>query len=85
LRLTAPCPRVIGPGHKPYSDCSLPALSTARATCLWLPRRTRLLLVAVRGFSMAAAGGVLAVYALGSMVCQVTGGWLADALSRRPS
>jgi MFS family permease len=41
-------------------------------------------LVAVRGFSMAAAGGVLAVYALGSMVCQITGGWLADALGRRP-
>jgi hypothetical protein len=34
---------------------------------------------------MAAAGGVLAVYALGSMVRQVTGSWLADALSRRPN
>jgi MFS family permease len=42
-------------------------------------------LVAVRGFSMAAAGGVLAVYVLGSMVCQITGGWLTDALGRRPS
>jgi MFS family permease len=40
-------------------------------------------LVAVRGFSTAGAGGVLAVYALGSMVSQILGGVLADTLGRR--
>lgn len=40
-------------------------------------------LVAVRGFSVAAAGAALAVYALGSMVSQVAGGLLADRLGRR--
>jgi len=40
-------------------------------------------LVAVRGFSVAAAGAVLAVYALGSMTSQILGGWLADKLGRR--
>ncbi len=40
-------------------------------------------LVAVRGFSVAAAGAVLAVYALGSMASQILGGWLADRLGRR--
>jgi MFS family permease len=40
-------------------------------------------LVAVRGFPVAAAGGVLAVYALGSMFSQITGGLLADTLGRR--
>src|SRR5258708_39536330 len=40
-------------------------------------------LVAVRGFSVTAAGAVLAVYALGSMVSQILGGWLADRLGRR--
>src|SRR6266540_6066464 len=42
-----------------------------------------LYLVAVRGFPVAAAGGVLAVYALGSMISQITGGLLADTLGRR--
>lgn len=40
-------------------------------------------LVAVRGFSVAAAGAVLAIYALGSMASQILGGWLADRLGRR--
>ncbi len=40
-------------------------------------------LVAARGFSVAAAGGVLAVYALGSMASQIAGGWLADRLGWR--
>ncbi len=40
-------------------------------------------LVAVRGFPVSAAGGVLAVYALGSMVSQILGGMLADTLGRR--
>ena len=42
-----------------------------------------LYLVAVRGFPVAAAGGVVAVYALGSMVSQILGGLLADTLGRR--
>lgn len=42
-----------------------------------------LYLVTVRGFSAAAAGTVLAVYALGSMTSQILGGVLADALGRR--
>src|SRR6266498_2119752 len=42
-----------------------------------------LYLVAVRGFPVAAAGGVLAVYALGSMISEITGGLLADTLGRR--
>jgi MFS family permease len=40
-------------------------------------------LIAVRGFSVAAAGAVLAIYALGSMASQILGGWLADRLGRR--
>jgi MFS family permease len=40
-------------------------------------------LVAARGFSAAAVGAVLAVYALGSVVSQITGGLLADTLGRR--
>ncbi len=40
-------------------------------------------LVAVRGFSVAAAGAVLAIYALGSMLSQILGGALADTLGRR--
>src|SRR5260370_15826027 len=39
-------------------------------------------LVAVRGFSVAAAGAVLAIYALGSMLSQILGGALADTLGR---
>src|SRR5262245_27682861 len=39
-------------------------------------------LVAVRGFPATAAGAVLAVYALGSMVSQILGGALADTLGR---
>src|SRR5215510_7275559 len=40
-------------------------------------------LVAVRGFPVTTAGGVLAIYALGSLASQILGGWLADALGRR--
>jgi MFS family permease len=40
-------------------------------------------LVAVRGFPVTTAGAVLAIYALGSMVSQILGGWLADRLGRR--
>lgn len=40
-------------------------------------------LIAVRGFSAAEAGAVLAIYALGSMASQILGGWLADRLGRR--
>ncbi len=40
-------------------------------------------LVAIRGFSVTAAGAVLAIYALGSMASQILGGWLADRLGRR--
>src|SRR5262249_32029984 len=40
-------------------------------------------LIAVRGFSVAAVGAVLAIYALGSMASQILGGWLADRLGRR--
>jgi MFS family permease len=40
-------------------------------------------LIAVRGFSAAEAGAMLGIFALGSMVSQVLGGWLADRLGRR--
>jgi MFS family permease len=40
-------------------------------------------LVAVRGFPATAAGAVLTVYEAGSMVSQILGGALADALGRR--
>lgn len=40
-------------------------------------------LVAVRGLPVAAAGAALAVYALGSVISQITGGLLADTLGRR--
>jgi predicted MFS family arabinose efflux permease len=40
-------------------------------------------LVAVRGFPATAAGALLAVCAAGSMVSQILGGALADALGRR--
>lgn len=42
-------------------------------------------LVAVRGFPVTAAGEVLAIYALGSMLSQILGGVLADTLGRRPT
>ena len=42
-------------------------------------------LVAVRGFAVTAAGGVLAIYALGLIVSQMLGGLLADTLGRRPT
>src|SRR5260370_24996564 len=42
-------------------------------------------LVAVRGFPVTAAGGGLALYALGSIVSQMLGGLLAATLGRRPT
>ncbi len=42
-----------------------------------------LYLVGVRGLSVVAAGAVLAVYGVGSMISQLLGGFLADTLGRR--
>lgn len=42
-------------------------------------------LVAVRGFAVTAAGGVLAIYALGLIMSQILGGLLTDMLGRWPT
>lgn len=43
-----------------------------------------LYLTQARGFSVAAAGGVLTVYGAGSLISQPVGGLLADRIGRRP-
>jgi MFS family permease len=78
------------PGTSRQRTCGLPRLFWVLWTGILINRLGTLVepflgiyLVVVRGLPVAAAGGALAVYALGSVVSQVTGGLLADTLGRR--